>query len=379
MVGNDHRRDREAKGKDLKNLPAKEKSAQYDLFTEFYGDETKLTNTIELWDAIPKFSCSRQKQLSMRDETGRLPTWEREFVYKPQAAGVSIPAKMRMTPARIIVDGFEKDFMPSKDEEIIEDILRKIFSDQRFGRHYNQLAESYVDFTLGMIYRELKVWGHTRSKEEIKRSLDIMAGCHMTLHFEGAGKKAVFKGAILPEVMEVGRADYLADPKARWRARLPQIYSKAINSLEVRQYNYATLMSMSSQLAKWLQKVLASRYTFAEVTKPFRIRYSTIKRESGMLLHSREGRNKDTVLEAIEDLKTEDVLNFFKVETATNDPKDPLYELYPTGTFIGEMKAANRRKSDHDKKTPPVSSFSTSIARQVTHSGRDETSNITRR
>lgn len=370
----DHDQGKVAKGKNLRNLPEREKSAQYDLFTEFYGDESKLTNTIELWDAIPKFSCSRQKQLHMRDKSGRLPTWERDFVYKPQSASLSMPAKMRMTPARIIVDGIEKDFLPSKDEEIIEDILRKIFSDQKFGRHYNQLAESYVDFTLGMIYRELKVWGHTRSKEEIKRSLDVMAGCHMSLHFDGGGKKAVFKGAILPEVMEVGRADYMADPKARWRARLPQIYSKAINSLEVRQYNYATLMSMSSQLAKWLQKVLASRYTFAEVTKPFRIKYSTIKHESGMLLHSREGRNKETVLEAVEDLKTEDVLNFYKVLAAENDPRDPLYELYPTGRFIGEMKAANRRKSDHQKKTPKIASFSSHMVRQVGHTGGDESS-----
>lgn len=353
------------KGKGLRNLPAKEQSAQYDLFTEFYGDQNKLTNTIELWDAIPKFSCSRQKQLAMRDKSGRLPSWEREFVYKPQGSRVSIPAVMRMTPARIIVDGVEKDFLPSKDEEIIEDILRKIFSDQRFGRHYNLAAESFVDFTLGMLYRELKVWGHTRSKEEIKRSLDIMASCHMTLHFEGVGKKAVFKGAILPEVMEVGRADYMADPKARWRARLPQIYSKAINSLEVRQYNYATLMSMSSQLAKWLQKVLASRFTFAEVTKPFRIKYSTIKKESGMLLHSRESRNKATVIEAIEDLKAEDVLNFYKLCTSENDPRDPLYELFPTGTFIGEMKAANRRKSDHQTKALQGESVASHITSQI--------------
>jgi len=347
--------DTEQGGKDskMKNLPAIQQSAQFDLFSSFYGEGKKHSNTIELWDAIPKFSCSRQKQNVLRDNNGRLPTWEREFLYKPHGDSDGVPAKMVLNPARVKVKGEEKEFLPSADEELIEEVLRKIFTDQHYGRHYTQTADSYVDFTLGMIYRELKVWGHTRSLDQIKLSLNIMTGCHMTLQFVGNGRKAAYKGSIIPEIMEVGRTDYIADPKARWRAKLPSIYSHAINSLEFRQFNYATLMSMSSQLSKWLQKLLARRYTNASLTQPFNINYSTIKRDSSMLIHSRENRNKVTVIEALDELIAQDVVNWYKVGATENDPHEPKYELTPTGAFVAEVKAANKRQSDNAKKLPP--------------------------
>lgn len=349
----------------LKNLPETQKSVQYDLFSTFYGEDNKHTNTIELWDSIPKFSCSRQKQQAMRDENGRLPTWEREFTYSPSGTKIGVPAKMTLVPARVIWKDKEVDFLPSGDEELIEDILRKIFADQRYGHHYTGKNDSFVDFTLGMIYRELKVWGHTRSIDEIKRSLEVMAGCHMQLHFTGSSRKAAYKGAIIPEMMEVGRAEYMADPKARWRARLPSIYSQAIDTLEFRQANYVTLMSMSSQVAKWLQKRMVQRYTNAELTRPYTINYSTIKAESALLVHSREGRNKASVISALEDLKAEDVIHFYKVGASENDPKDPKYSLTPTGTFVAETKAANRRQGDGQAAMPNAGNMPGAIAKTV--------------
>ncbi len=361
-----------AESKSLKNLPEKTQSVQYDLFATFYGEGNKLSNTIELWDSIPKFSCSRQKQQALRDANGRLPTWEREFTYSPNGSGEGVAARMTLTPARVMWKGKEMDFLPSGDEELIEDILRKIFADQQYGRHYAAESSSYVDFTLYMIYRELKVWGHTRSLDEIKRSLEIMGKSHLQIHFVGGGKKAAFKGAIIPEMMEVGRAEYMADPKARWRARLPSIYSSAINSLEFRQFNYTTLMSMSSQLAKWLQKRLVQRYTNAALTSPYTIRYSTIKRDSGMLTHSRESRNKETVITCLNDLEAQDVVMFYKVAEAKNDPRDPLYTLTPTSAFVAETKAANKRQGDAHRQCPGISNQPSVIMKTVAGSlGKD--------
>lgn len=347
----------------MKNLPEKQASTQFDLFTSFYGDESKQSNTIELWDSIPKFSCSARKQVSMRDENGRLPSLERDFVYKRQGNADAIPAKMRLAPALIKVDGVEKDFYPSADEELIEEVLRKIFADQQCGRHYAKDASSYVDFSLRMIGKELRAKGHSRSLEQIRRSLDIMNGCHMTLHFHGNTKKAAYKGAIIPEIMEVGRIEYLSDPKARWRIRMPLVYSHAINSLEFRQFNYETLMSMSSQLARWLHKLLSRRFTNASLQHPYSLKYSSIKRDSGMLVHSRESKNKETVVKALEELKEQDVLLWFKEGQSVNDARDPVYELTPTSDFVGEIKAANKRQSDNDVRLP-------NTKRPISHIGK---------
>ncbi len=45
--------------KSPKQLP---QSRQYDLFATFFGDAAELSNTIELWDAIPKYAVSARAQ-----------------------------------------------------------------------------------------------------------------------------------------------------------------------------------------------------------------------------------------------------------------------------------------------------------------------------
>lgn len=339
-------KDEQAESKRMKNLPTPVRSVQYDLFSDFYGDQSKLSNTIELWDAIPKYSCSARLQSTQRDENGRLASYEREFIYKRQDTQDEIPARMVLTPARIKVDGKEVDFLPSADEELIEEVLRKFFADQACGRHYPKEAESFVDFSLAMIAKELRLRGRSRSLNEIKRSLDIMNGCRLNLFFHGDKKKAAYKAAIIPEIMEVSREEYVTDPKGRWRVRLPFVYSSAVNKLEFRQFNYATLMSMSSALARWMHKLMSRRYVNANILQPYSLKYSSIRRDSGLLNHSRESRNKKTVIDAIEELKEQDVLMIYEVGASVNDPKDPLYILTPSPSFVAEVKAANKRQKD---------------------------------
>ena len=341
----------------MKNLPAAVPSAQFEMFSAFYGDPGKHSNTIELWDSIPKYSCSARKQAALRDKSGHPPpppppsppTWESEFIYKPSVSNERVSARMQLKPARIKVDGVEKDYLPSANEELIEEVLRKLFADQRHGHHYVAQEESFVDFSLAMIARELRARGHSRSLEQIKHSLLIMNECRLALFFQGNDKKAAYRGAIIPETMEVSRAEYLADPKAKWRVKLPYVYSQAVNSLQFRQFNYEVLMSMSSQLARWLHKLLSRRYTNASLTQPYQIKYSTVKRDSGLLVHSREDRNRETVKDALEELKAQDVLLYYKIGKSAV-ARDPLYELTPTGAFVSEVKAANKRQSDNERR-----------------------------
>jgi hypothetical protein len=57
---------------------------QYDLFTTFFGKNKRvLSNTIELWDAIPKYAASPRQQNACRDRNGRLPVHPQEFEYRP--------------------------------------------------------------------------------------------------------------------------------------------------------------------------------------------------------------------------------------------------------------------------------------------------------
>lgn len=335
----------------LRAPPDQTKSAQYDLFATFFGNPRDLSNTIELWDSIPKYSVTPRIQAQLRDDKGRLQVYKRTFQHHPapKADNPTFNCTITIQPASIETpDGF-LDFYPSADEELVEEVIKKIFSDQRYGIHDAPNAESWVKFTLHMIRKELQARGKTRSITEIKRSIEILSKTVIDVSIEGQGRrKAVYTNPILNDVTRVTRSDYLEDPSAMWTARLPALVSLSINKLSYRQFNYGLLMTLSSQLARWMHKRLSHEYINASVMHPYHILFSSIERDSGLLHHGRISSNIQTVERALNELKERGALYFYNTEKrlAGRAIADVLYTLTPHSDFVAEMKAANARARD---------------------------------
>ena len=337
--------------KPTRTPPAPRQSKQFDLFSSFFGDSKDLSNTIELWDAIPKYAVSQKQQNHMRDEKGSLPLHEQAFEYRPTLRAVPIAVQCHVTiqPASIKnPDGTVTQHYPSTDEELIEEVLKKIFTDQQFGIHAPDKNESWVRFSLYMIDKELKARGKTRSYQEIKKSLEILARSVYAVQIEGPAKTLAYENTILSDMTRTTRADYLEDTKALWCARLPALVSQSINELSYRQFNYATLMSLSTPLARWMHKRLSHQYINAGLLQPYNILFSSIHRDSGLLHHPKQSVNVKTVESALEELKEKNVLWWFKKEEKRQGRalKDVRYDLQPTNDFISEIKTANARQRD---------------------------------
>jgi len=330
------------------SLPDKPvESKQYDLFTEFFGDSKDLSNTVEFWDAIPKYSVTARRQASLRDEKGRLDTYKHTFQYRQETY------RLELTPARVEVDGQTREFFPSADEELVEEVIRKIFTDRKYGSHKARTEESKVWFSLQMIRRELAWRGKTRSLKEIKQSIQILSNAQIQIY----GQNEVLVGSrnykILSELAEVSRRGYLIDPKTMFSARLPELISKSINKLSYRQFSYGTFMSLSSQLARWLHKTLSHRFVNASFTQHYTVLYSTIKRDSGLLEHARISSNVQMLERALDELRQEGVLMGWEKEERRGDRNridDILYTLMADMEFIRQVKAANARQRDSQEK-----------------------------
>jgi hypothetical protein len=331
--------------------PEAAKSAQYDLFATFFGNPKDLSNTIELWDAIPKYSVTPRIQAQMRDDKGRLPVYSRTFEYhpSPKADNPTFRCTIALQPASINTPEGYRDFYPSADEELVEEVIKKIFSQQRYGIHDPLKAESWIRFSLYMISKELAARGKTRSIAEIKRSVEILSKTVLDVTIEGAGhRKTVYTNPILNDLTRVTVADRMEDPNALWTARLPALVSLSINNLSYRQFNYGLLMTLSSQLARWLHKRLSHEYTNASLAHQYRILFSTIDRDSGLLHHARKSSNIETVTRALDELQERGVILFYK-EDKRHDGRalaDVLYTITPHTDFVTQVKAANARASD---------------------------------
>ncbi len=134
-----------AKSKTVKNPPATPpKSVQYDLFTQFITNNIADTsNAVEIWDSIPKYFMTSAQTKKRRTKHGHADPIKWNYTYRDQEFTVTIqPALIEQE------DGSYKAFFPSSTEELVEESLKKILSDQTYGLHDVANTETWVRFTL---------------------------------------------------------------------------------------------------------------------------------------------------------------------------------------------------------------------------------------
>jgi hypothetical protein len=319
---------------------------QIDLFQFFLCNNEeqrdKMSNAIPLWDCLPRYSMSRQAAHKMR-KAGTLPSLLNIACrYLGQGFVVQIQ------PARIIDDkGQVTEYYPSANEELIEDALRKISTLQNQGFFDQSRPRSGVSFTIYQLREELRKQGHTRSYKEIVLSLQILARSVIEIKTEGKKNRAFDVSAYFRRLSSVSRRDLLEDPDARWFVEFHPLITQAINAIDYRQYNYALMMSHSTQLARWLHKYLAVKFTYAQVGKEFEIRFSTVKRDSALL--ESYDRNRDAISamsHALDELKKNGLLLSVKenkIVSSQGKVEEVAYALSPTIKFSAEVTASNKR------------------------------------
>jgi len=321
---------------------------QLNLFQNFLcnTDEERrhLSNAIDLWDNIPRYSISRQAMAEARINGRFLEQHEIEFRYRDRTY-VCI-----LRPARVEdIDGEIREYFASANEELVEDALRKIATEQRSGYFDKPNYRSGVVFTLHALREELRRRGHTRSYQEIVLALNILSSSSIEIRMrnEEGELKALDRSNYLPHLAAVSRSRLKEDPKAKWLVQFHPFVTGAIDQVTYRQFNYHLMMSHSTQLARWLHKQLVLKYTFASLTAPFEMRYSTIKRDSGLLEnYSRSRMAIDKVEQAFTELKNANVIGHFErknISGARRKLLDAIFTLIPSMSFIRDTKASSKR------------------------------------
>jgi len=321
---------------------------QLDLFRTFIcnGDAARdrLSNAFDLWDSVPRYAVSRQQMDKTRKTKGFLDLLQIEFNYRGESMLATIQAARIMD----VTTGVSKDFYPSANEELVEDALRKIAAEPQNGFYAKSEFRSGVVFTLYMLRKELENRGHSRSYQEIVSSLNILARSTIEISKRDGKRGEGFSlSPFLTGLSAVSRSKLNEDPNARWIAQFHPLVTLAIDAMTFRQYNYAQMMGHKNQLTRWLHKQLSLKFTFASFSTSFETRYSTIKRDSGLLdSYSRERKAIETLDDCIKELEASRVLTKYDKNPITG-PRgkvlDVVYTLYPSSEFVKDMKASNKR------------------------------------
>ncbi len=174
------------------------------------GAPAKRSNTIELWDAVPKYCCSRKVMASLRINGSYLPSMQREFRHRGRAY------RLRLYPAAIRDhDGAERYYYPSAREELVEDALRKLLAREGFGFlcQSGELPRSRVSFSLYGLRKELAARGHSITYIDLKQSLLILSRTDIEITDMEAGRTLE---TWIISLTAVTREELRHDPEARF-------------------------------------------------------------------------------------------------------------------------------------------------------------------
>ncbi len=322
-----------AKAKKLKEYEHT-KPAQLTLFEMLLPNEREFSNTVELYDFIPKYHWGKVQRINDKF----LDSLEREF----ECRGVKYKVKIR--PASVEDrEGVERYYYPSKREELVEDALRKFVAE---GQGVFLDEQAGVTFSLYQLQEELKKNGHSYSKDQIKDALLICARTNMTVTSENGASVLVSN---LFETLGLQTRDDWKDQSNKTRAfvRFNSLVTKSITSRTFRQLNYEKVMSYKNVIARQLHKRMSHHYTQATFTNPYHLLLSTIIRDFGLTQYTQLRDNLRDVQIALDEMVGKKVLLYYKVEKVLESSKrakllDAKFVLTPDPSFVSEIIGANR-------------------------------------
>ena len=327
---------------------AKTQPLQMSLFQTFLPDDkqyAEYSNTIELYDAVPKYYSRSRRMNEMRKDGIYLPTLEHNFEHNNKWYTVEI------TPARLKDrNGNEMEYYPAQREELVEESLKKLACEGRDGVFLDD--EAGVQFKLYELYQELKRHGHTMNYPDLITALNVCHGAGLTVRARGTWE-VYLKSHIFPMLILGKQQEWDSDSKDTYcYVQFNPLVTRSINKLTYRQFHYQAFMSLRNQLSRYLFKRLSHNYTQASWDNPYNILLSTIVRDSALVNYSRtrdQVRYVDTALDELtggEEQKKPYVLMHYEKSVRRglrNKIEDVLYTLIPSYEFTAQMKKANKR------------------------------------
>lgn len=313
---------------------------QMELFGFAQPQNKQYSNTIELYDFMPKFVWGKLDRINDKF----LDTIEREF----ECRGVRY--KLQISPARLKTrDDVVREFFPGKREELVEDALRRvattgqgIFLDEQAG----------VIFTIYQLQQELKNNGHAYSYDEIKDAIRVLTGTTLTITVnDGQGERNF---SPFTDSGFIGE-----DGETKTFVRFSPLVTRSIQENTFLLANYEILMQYNSVISRQLHKRMSHHYTQAGFdARPYHLLLTSIIRDLGLAEGKFLSVTLPKIIEALKEMVLRGVLSNYEIEKVlargeSGKMIEAKLNLFPSSTFIKETKQRNSRHKEIAQKLSP--------------------------
>lgn len=318
------------------------KTDQLQLFEILELRDGNISNAIDLYDSLPKYSWDKRYIESTKEAY-------RRHICRVRGMNISveITAAVLASP-----NGESRLVFPTEREEILEDVLRKLaVNGKSIIIADDKTPESVgVQFTLYDVFMELKKIGHTLSYPEIKESLWVLNSSMLRVEFFEGGRKKTYSTAFFPRMSLSTRANKTENPDEDsddfCMVQFHDLVSRSINEMTFRPYNYAIAMSISSPIVRLLYKHISQYCTGVGDGSPYTRSMKAFFESTPRGFKGRVNDSRRVFESALKQLIKMNVLKEdygVDVRRVGRKIEDIIYTMYPTDMFIKEMKAHNHR------------------------------------
>lgn len=335
--------------------------AQPEQLELFRLTEVPYTNAFEFYEGIPRFLVGGDKSkyikpdgsvgVIQRNEDGTALPIKKIYEYRGKAYNLTLsPAVIEQS------DGKFKAFFPGIREEIIEFIVFKLAIEQGYFFNGENISakgtDNYVVFTsVYKIQQELKKRHGKKypsyNHSQITEAIEILSGVDISL--KGESNKDSYNLSPFLEVGVFNKEDAHIGDKGRDTTiyiKLNSLIGRDILAKKWKQIPYDDVLQDDSYLSRWFRKLLATRFVYADLTKSYNIKLSTIINTSGISPYDDIRKNLSYVKKTLENLDIVSRVKIEKEETLnpeTNRKKisDALINIYPSRKFVSEMLHSN--------------------------------------
>lgn len=347
-----------SKDKTINNLTVST-PRQIDLF-EIFDNQTadnRYSNTIELYDALPKYNWSAKREFHDLQEA--------EITRTANLRGRDY--KIVIKPAILNKRGKSVLIYPGTREEVVEDALRK-FAVSGQGQMLEDNAG--VTFTINQLRIELKSMGHTYDHAEIKEAIMVCRGA--TIECYGDNDQTLISSNFFPMIGLTTRQKYLnSQDDTRCYVMFNPMVTKSIMDLSFRQYDYKLGMEIPSPLARFIYKRMSHYWTQASTILPYTPSLMSFLRQSPRQLSDDMYSNTRAMTNALKVLIKHKVISHYEEEVVRKVRKvlDVRYKIYPHEDFVKMVKAANFH-ANRVKEQAAISELKTELKKKRTSTKR---------
>ena len=315
--------------------------AQLKLFEIDDQNKDKYSNTVELYDMLPKYHFGGVKR-AINEDIGieALPILQKDFVNRSQNY------KLLISPAAILDSKTGKTihYYPTQREELVEDAIRRLAASKKKGIYLDN--DMGVKFTLYELQRELQRVGHGYNIVDIKEAIEVCNKSFLEIKAK-YGDEITISSPIFPFVgMET--SPEIEGGKNQVVVMFHPLVTKSIDDDTHRLINYQKLMSYKMALSRYIHKRISHYFTQASITNPYTIKMTTLVRDSGMKKYDRNSDTLKQIQKCLDELKDKKTLTKYKIEKILEGKNliDVNLELYINDELVEEIRKANNIKNE---------------------------------